>query len=284
MEVMRTAGLSLATLTAAILLGGLLSAIDRRLTARLQSRQGPPLSQPFLDVIKLMAKERMVTNPWQAFSPVASLAAAAFALVLFALQGDLLVVLFVHMVGGVFLVLGAMASPSPYSQTACQRELWQMLCCETLLFLIAGALYLTTGSFRISGMSALSEPLLFRLPFLFAAFLFALTVKMRKSPFDLAGCHHAHQELVRGVYTEYVGPHLGLLEIVHWFDVVLYLAICSLFWATGSRGMVLLPLAAFLAVILLDNVAARLTWRWMLGWGWGAAFVLSAVNLFWLKG
>ena len=284
MAVMQTTALALAVLGAALLLGGLLSGLDRRLTARLQSRQGPPLTQPFLDVIKLLAKERMVTNPWQAFSPLATLSAAACALLLFAWQGDLLVILFVHMAGGVFLVLGAMASPSPYSQTAGQRELWQMLCCETLLFVMAGALYLTTGSFRVSGAAALGEPLLYRLPLLFAAFLLALTVKMRKSPFDLAGCHHAHQELVRGVFTEYVGPHLGLLEIAHWLEVVLYLAICSLFWATGPWGMILLPLAAFLAVIVLDNVSARLTWRWMLGWGWGAAFVLSAVNLFWLKG
>jgi len=281
---MRTAGLVLAALAAAILLGGLLSGIDRRLTARLQSRKGPPVIQPFLDVIKLMAKERIVTNPWQAFSPVATLAAAATALVLFVFQGDLLVILFVHMAGGVFLVLGAMASPSPYSQTGGQRELWQMLSCETLLFLIAGALYLTTGSFRISGVSDLPEPLLYRLPLLFAAFFFALIVKMRKSPFDFAACHHAHQELVRGVYTEYVGPHLGLLEIAHWLDIVLYLAICSLFWATGATAMILLPLAAYVAVIVLDNVSARLTWRWMLGWGWGAGFILSALNLFWLKG
>ena len=284
MGVMRTAGLVLAALAAAILLGGLLSGIDRRLTARLQSRKGPPVIQPFLDVIKLMAKERIVTNPWQAFSPVATLAAAATALVLFVFQGDLLVILFVHMAGGVFLVLGAMASPSPYSQTGGQRELWQMLSCETLLFLIAGALYLTTGSFRISGVSDLPEPLLYRLPLLFAAFFFALIVKMRKSPFDFAACHHAHQELVRGVYTEYVGPHLGLLEIAHWLDIVLYLAICSLFWATGATAMILLPLAAYVAVIVLDNVSARLTWRWMLGWGWGAGFILSALNLFWLKG
>jgi ech hydrogenase subunit B len=282
--VMRTAGLALAIIAAAILLGGLLSGIDRRLTARLQSRKGPPVIQPFLDVIKLMAKERIVTNPWQAFSPVATFSAAATALALFVFQGDLLVILFVHMAGGVFLVLGAMASPSPYSQTGGQRELWQMLCCETLLFLIAGALYLTTGSFRIREVTALTEPLLYHLPLLFAAFFFALIVKMRKSPFDLAACHHAHQELVRGVYTEYVGPHLGLLEIAHWLDIVLYLAICSLFWATGATAMILLPLAAYVAVIVLDNVSARLTWRWMLGWGWGAGFILSALNLFWLKG
>jgi ech hydrogenase subunit B len=284
MAVMRTAVIALAVLWAATLLGGLLSGLDRRLTARLQARRGPPLTQPFWDVIKLLAKERVVTNPWQAFSPVATLAAAATALVLFVCQGDLLVILFVHATGGVFLVIGAMASPSPYSQTGGQRELWQMLCCETLLFLFAGALYLTTGSFRVSGVLALPEPLLDRLPLLFLAFLFALTVKMRKSPFDLAGSHHAHQELVRGVYTEYAGPHLGLLEIAHWLEVMLYLAICSLFWATNVAAMILLPLAAFAAVIVLDNVAARLTWRWMLGRGWAAVFAAAALNLFWLKG
>lgn len=284
MDVIRTAGLALAVLALAVPTGGLLCGLDRVLTAKLQSRKGPPLTQPFYDVIKLMAKERVVISPWQAFAPAASLVASAAALVLFACREDLLVILFVHAVGAVFLVLGAMTSSSPYSQCAAQRELWQMLCYETPLLLIAGALYLTTGSFRIDGLPPNAFPLLYRAPLVFSAFLFALTIKMRKSPFDLAGCHHAHQELVRGVYTEYVGPQFGLLEITHWLDLILYLAICSLFWTHDMPGMFLLPLSAFVAVIFLDNISARLTWRCMLSRSWIVAFVLSAINLFLLKG
>ena len=48
--------------------GGLLSGVDRRITARLQSRQGPPLLQPFYDVLKLFGKQSRVTNDWLVFS------------------------------------------------------------------------------------------------------------------------------------------------------------------------------------------------------------------------
>ena len=35
-------------------IGGLMSGIDRKITARMQGRQGPPILQPFYDVIKLL--------------------------------------------------------------------------------------------------------------------------------------------------------------------------------------------------------------------------------------
>jgi len=284
MDLIQTALLSLFILPAALLSGGLLSGIDRILTAKLQSRKGPPLIQPFYDVLKLLAKEQTMVHPWLSYAPAATLSASAAALLLFLLQGDLLIILFVHAVGGAFLVLGAMLSCSPYSQCGGQRELWQMLSCEILLFLFAGALYLTTGSFQVHSITTLQEPLLYRTPLLFFAFLFALTIKMRKSPFDLAGSHHAHQELVRGIYTDYAGPHLGLLEIAHWLDLMLYLAIGSLFWATHISGMILLTLASFILVIVLDNITARLTWRWLLSRGLPVAFLLSAANLLWIRG
>ncbi len=39
------------------IIGGLVSGIDRKLTARMQGRVGPPIFQPFYDVGKLLEKE-----------------------------------------------------------------------------------------------------------------------------------------------------------------------------------------------------------------------------------
>ncbi len=64
-------------LTAGPLLGGLVSGLNRILTARLQSRIGPPLWQPFYDVIKLWGKEKTVVNVWQAFCVYCYVAATA---------------------------------------------------------------------------------------------------------------------------------------------------------------------------------------------------------------
>ena len=49
------------------IIGGLLQGFDRKLTARLQGRQGPPLLQPFYDLYKLFSKQSVVVNNIQDF-------------------------------------------------------------------------------------------------------------------------------------------------------------------------------------------------------------------------
>lgn len=274
--------LILAGLASGPVLGGVISGFDRILTARFQSRIGPPLLQPFYDVIKLLGKEKVVVNVWQAFCVNAYLTAASIATVLFFLRSDLLLILFIQAVGAVFLVVGAFSSTSPYSQAGAHRELLQMLCYEPLLILVSVGIYLQTGSFKIESIDAMNQPLLLKLPFLFVVLSFVLTIKLRKSPFDLSTSHHAHQELVKGLLTDYSGPLLALTEIAHWYETVLLLGFCSLFWTTNPIGALLLVGITYLGEIWIDNVSARLNWRWMLGCGWGMGMALSLVNLVWL--
>jgi ech hydrogenase subunit B len=264
------------------LVGGLINGLDRIITARLQGRIGPPVWQAFYDVIKLMSKESMVVNVWQAFCAYAYVSAAAIAVVLFFLKSDLLLILFIQAVGAVFLVVGALSSTSPYSQVGAHRELLQILAYEPLIILVIAGIYLETGSFKISAIYDWNQPLILKLPFLFVALGYALTIKLRKSPFDLSTSHHGHQELVKGVLTDYSGPYLALIEIGHWYDVVLLLGFCSLFWATGAVGMLALLALTYFAEILIDNVTARMTWRWMLGYVWAMGFTLCSVNLIWV--
>lgn len=262
--------------------GGLLAGVDRRLTARLQSRQGPPLLQPFYDVLKLFGKAPCVTNPWLIFSAYVSLMASAVALLMFFMQGDMLLLFFVMTVGAVFKVAGALSADSPYSNVGAQRELLQMLAYEPLVVLTFVGISAATGSFMISDVYALDVPLLPHLPFLFVALGYALTIKLAKSPFDIASCHHGHQEIVRGVLTDYSGPQLALLEISHWLDVILLLGLCSMFWHTSVTGMVILLVLTYALEILVDNVCARMTWTWMLKHAFGITLGLAIFNILWL--
>jgi len=274
--------LAIAALVLAPIAGGLISGVDRRITARLQSRFGPPILQPFYDVFKLFGKAPMVVNTWQALCAYVYLTGAALSVVLLFLGADLLLIFFVLTVGAVFLVMGALASPSPYSQIGGQRELLQMLAYEPLLILVFAAIAMVTGSFKVSAVFDQTHPLLYDIPLMFIVLGYALTIKLRKSPFDISACHHAHQELVRGVYTEYSGPYLALLEIAHWYEVILVLGFCALFWATSVGGMILLLVLTYFAEIVVDNVTARLTWRWMLKSAVGMGVALTVINMLWL--
>ncbi len=274
--------IAIAALVLAPIAGGLISGVDRRVTAWLQSRYGPPILQPFYDVFKLLGKTPMVVNTWQALCAYVYVVAAALSVVLLFLGSDLLLIFFVLTVGAVFLVMGALASPSPYSQVGGQRELLQMLAYEPLLILVFAAIAMVTGSFKISAIFEHTRPLLYDIPLMFLVLGYALTIKLRKSPFDISACHHAHQELVRGVYTEYSGPYLAMIEIAHWYEVILILGFCALFWATSVTGMIVLLAITYFAEIIVDNVTARLTWRWMLKSAVGMGVVLTVLNVIWL--
>lgn len=278
----RTVILIACGLIAGPILGGLFSGMDRILTARMQSRIGPPLLQPFYDVAKLLFKEPLVVNVWQVFCAYCYIAASSIALVLFFLQSDLLLILFVQAVGAVMLVVGALSSTSPYSHIGAHRELLQILSYEPLLVLVVVGFYLETGSFKLTSIYAWREPLLLKLPFLFIVLGYVLTIKLRKSPFDLSTCHHAHQEIVKGLLTDYSGPFLALTEIAHWFEIVLLLGFCTLFWATNWFGMAILIVATYFLEVLVDNTTSRMNWRWMLSYVWGVGLTLSLVNLIWL--
>ena len=276
---MNTVVVILAAVLLTPLLGGLLNGVDRRITARLQGRFGPPLLQPFFDVAKLMGKQKSVVNIWQAVCAWVYFCSALLSVVLLVMGSDLLLIFFVLTVGGTFLVAGALASPSPYSQAGGQRELILMLVYETLLILAMVSMAMVAGSFKVSAILALDKPLLPLLPLSFLALGYTLTIKMRKSPFDISSSHHAHQELVKGVLTDYSGPHLGLIEVGHWFETVFLLALFGLFWATSWIGMLLLAAASFAVEILLDNVTSRMTWRWTLRNAWSLGLVFAALNM-----
>lgn len=279
---MQTLILVIIGLVGAPLLGGLIAGLDRRVTAWLQSRQGPPIMQAFYDVAKLFGKEKMVVNQWQILCAWVYLLAAAVSVALFFAQGDLLLIFFVQAIGGVFLVMGALSAKSPYSQVGAQRELMQMLAYEPVLILVFVGFYMVTGSFSIQAVWAQETPLLAKMPLLYLALCYALTIKLMKSPFDFATSHHGHQELVKGVLTEYSGPYLGLIEVAHWYETILVLGLCALFWHTNVAWMALLIVVTYLLEILVDNTMARMTWRWMLKRVWLIGMGLGVVNLIWL--
>ncbi|MCX7800901.1 MAG: NADH-quinone oxidoreductase subunit H [Fimbriimonadales bacterium] len=274
-------------LFAAVLLapiaGMLLVGLDRRISARLQGRVGPPVTQPFYDLVKLLAKQGDTTSRFQTACLALYLASNVVSLAMVFLGQDLLVMLFVVAFGAVAYIVGGFSAKSPYSQLGTQREMLQLLTYEPLLIFLAVGIYLRTGSFLAADVLRLERPLLPELPVFALTLVVVYCIKLRKSPFDIAAsAHHGHQEVVRGPLSEVAGPSLALVELAHWYELPLLLSIAALLWATPLWAGVLLGLACLLASIVVDNVAARLTWSWMLRFGWAVAVPASIANLLYL--
>jgi ech hydrogenase subunit B len=260
-------------------IGGLVSGIDRKVTARMQGRVGPPILQPFYDVGKLFEKENLVVTTTQNFYVLSYLVFIIVSGALFFAGGDMLLVIFAFTLAHIFLVLGGYASYSPYSFIGAERELIQIIAYEPMIILTAGGMYMVAGSFYVSDIAASSLPLIMYLPGVFIGFLMVLTIKLRKSPFDLSTSHHAHQELVKGVTTEFTGPSLAKIEIAHWYENVFLLGVIFLFFAFSIPLALAALVIAYLLEILIDNTFSRVKWQVTLRSAWIIAGMLGLVNL-----
>lgn len=260
-------------------IGGLVAGIDRKITAHMQGRVGPSIFQPFYDVGKLFEKENAVVNETQIFYAVCYIIFMAFTGALFFAGGDLLLVIFALTLAQVFLVLGAFAANSPYSYIGAERELLQIMAYEPMVILTAVGMFVATRSFNVSEIATTTIPVVLLIPGIFLGFLYTLTIKLRKSPFDISTSHHAHQEIVKGVTTEFSGPSLGLIEITHWYETVLLLGLLYLFFGWNPLLAVVAIVVLYLIEILIDNTNARVRWQFAVKSAWLVALIVGVINL-----
>ena len=265
-------------------LGGLLAGLDRKLSAKMQRRVGPPVLQPFYDVGKLFQKEKQTPTRFQDFYVILFVVFIIASGVLFFMGGDLLLVIFTLTIGAAFLIIAAYSSNSPYAELGAERELLAMMAYEPMVLITVIGFYMYTGSFKVSDILAGDSMPFLPLLGIFFGWLFILTLKFRKSPFDLSMSHHAHQELVRGVTTEFVGRTMGWVEISHWYENVFLLGFVFLFFANGTAlgwiiGIVVAILTYFFEVFI-DNCFARMKWQFAFKSAWIVAVVLGMINIF----
>lgn len=258
---------------------GLISGVDRILTAKVQSRVGPPVLQPFYDVLKLFGKQNLVVNRFHGDFVLSSLVFTIASVALFFAGQNLLIIIFALIVGNVFLVLAAYCSNSPYSLIGAERELLQMLAAEPMVLLAAVGLYMVTNSFSVSDIATTGSCPFIYLPGVFIALTYVFTIKLRKSPFDLSTSHHAHQELVKGLSTEFAGPSLAWFEVIHWYETMLLMAMMYLFFANIPWLGILVVLAVYFIEIIIDNINARVKWELMLASAWVVTLLLGVGNL-----
>lgn len=263
--------------------GGLLSGLDRKITARFQGRQGPPLLQPFYDLAKLFNKQSLIVNKFQVFLIGGYVIFTVFTGCLFFAGGDLLLAFFALTLGETFFLMAAFSANSPYSSMGVQREMVQTMCTEPMILIATIGFYRATGSFMVGDIVKSGTSPIAYLPGMFIGFLFILTIKLRKSPFDLSTSHHAHQEMVKGTTTDLTGNVYALIELSEWYEQVLLLAYIALFIINRNPWSILVAvvvcLLCYFFEILVDNVFPRVKWDKMFRSAWTVTLIFGGVNL-----
>ena len=196
---------------------------------------------------------------------------------------DLLMCFFVLSTAATFLYFAAAVTNSPYTTIGAQRELIQMMAYEPAVLLTAAGFYVAAGSFNTADIINSDYSLIIKMPGFFFAFVFIMTIKMRKAPFDISTSHHAHQELVKGITTEMSGKNLGIFNITEWYENIFLLGVVALFILNKNPWSILAAVIVILLVyfveILIGNSNARMKWETMLKMTWIVTLLSAGVNL-----
>lgn len=257
-------------------IGGFIYGIERVVKARMQSRQGPPVLQPFYDFVKLMQKRPMMVHSFHASMGIMYFVSTWFAMAVLMLGNDLLIAIFFHVISVLALTIGAFSVRSSYSIMGAMRELMHVVSYEPVVILMAVALYLVTGSFDIANILTSDTIPLFSLPLVFITFLGVMPMLLHKSPFDIA---EAHQEIVGGPDIEYSGPFYEAVYTARWIEYVYVYFLVFLFGGSNYFLGAFLVVFSFFFINAVDNSTARLDYKKMLKFAWFILIPLSIINI-----
>ncbi len=265
-------------------IGAIIDGIGRKLSARMQGRVGAPIMQPLYDVQKLMNKQVIsVTDRTMSSLLLSYVVLMAFSGAIFFYGHDILMSVFVLSTASTVLYFAAVVTSSAYTTIAASRELVQIMAYEPAVLLACVGFYLATGSFRVSDIVSTDSWNIIRTPGFFAAYVFVLLIKLRKSPFDVSTGHHAHQELVQGIKSEMGSRNLALFQIAEWYEVTMLFGILAAFTLNSNPWSILVSLAVIIVVyfflILVDNVSARVKLGSMVKTAWAVTILCAGVNL-----
>ena len=252
----------------------LLQGMMRKLTARIHSRQGPPLLQPYFDLLKLLGKEDIESGEtpgmqrfaaWLSLATV--LAVACFLPMGFGAPmnaaGDIILLIYLLTLCGISTLLAGMAAGSTYSIIGVSREMMSMIALEPLLAvaLIVGALH--AGSLRLDAVLNGSVYAAGGFPWsgliMVAVMLLSFQAFVQRAPFDVS---EAETELLGGPLMEYSGPKLALFQYAQMARLIIYgglFAALSLPWGAHlpfPLGWLLFWIKVCVMVLLVAVIAA----------------------------
>jgi NADH-quinone oxidoreductase subunit H len=262
-------------------IGAFLSWFDRKITARVQFRKGPPLLQPFYDFFKLLlVKETILPKNG---SPLIFLLAPVFAVfgatmagvfillpllnITTGFRGDLLVIFYLLTIPSFSYIIGALASANPLAAVGGSREMKLILSYElTFLLVIAGVIMKCGQQFELYSIIQTQQegsPFIGSISgvILFIVGIFCIQAKLALVPFDMP---EAEAEITEGIFIEYSGAAYALIRLTKYMMFFILPAFLIALLMNGFRlnginilWAVLKVLAVVLIITLIRNTNPR---------------------------
>jgi len=277
----------------AAVVGLLAGWVDRKVTARLQWRVGPPWYQNFMDILKLTGKEVIVPEGARLvfmLSPYFGLVGAGLAAAMlgnsiissaYGFTGDLFVFIYLLTMPALALILGASSSRNPLASVGASREMKLFMAYELPFLLAIVAMVIKTGSIQLTKIIYHQQVLSSNIisvsgALAFAVSLFCMQAKLGIVPFDAS---EAEQEIMAGVLIEYSGLLLALFKLckaVMLYTVPLFLVVLFMGKDLSLAFLAVKYTALLVFIILVKNTGPRMRIDQAMRFFWRIPTVVAA--------
>jgi formate hydrogenlyase subunit 4 len=260
--------LEILQLALALLLAPGLVGLIRWLKARLQNRRGAPPWQPYFELTKLFGKEVVMSHnaSWLfRFAPYIVFASTVAVTLLIPLLvaplpfdaiGDLLVVVYLLLLGTFFLALAGLDPGTAFGGMGASREMTVAAIAEPTIALAIFGLALGAGSTNLGRIvtETLSNPGVAISPGHLLAFtaLFIVTLaETGRLPVDNPATHLELTMIHEAMTLEYSGRYLALIEWSAWLKLTIFFSLLANLFVPWGVATTVTPLALLIAVAAL---------------------------------
>ena len=264
-----------------LLAAPLLTGYVRKVKARLQRRQGPPILQPYRDILRLLRKEAVIAEsaswlfrvaPYIIFAGtwVAAALVPTFATgLLFSWSADLIAVTALLGSARFFLALAGMDVGTAFGGIGSSREMMIASLAEPAMLLIVFTMALVARSTQLSDVAAmLASPevgLRVSLGLALIALVIVAIAENGRIPVDNPATHLELTMVHEAMVLEYSGRHLAMIEIASFLKLLLYISLIGCifvpwgFAGTGDGlGRYVLGFAAYAAKLAVAGLLLAL--------------------------
>jgi formate hydrogenlyase subunit 4 len=245
----------LVQLAAVLVLAPLLTGVTRKIKARLLRRRGPPVLQPYRDLLKLIRKETVVAEnaswlfrsaPYVIFATtwVAAALIPTFATGLtFSAGADLIVIVGLLGTARFFLALAGLDVGTSFGGIGSSREMMFASLAEPAMLMVVFTLSLFAGSTQLSTISAYMQGphmgLSISLALAIVALIIVSLAENARIPVDNPATHLELTMVHEAMILEYSGRHLAVIEAAASLKLLLYMSLIACMfapWGTAVAG------------------------------------------------